>query len=89
MFTGPDPMGFVWGGVGRALVHFMHFSAIFAMLAVLATSVTHATHPEGCEWGCCGSICLRGYERMFFAVCSLADGQSKRVPKTRNDCLHE
>ena len=29
--------GFVWGGVGRAL---MHFSAIFAMLAVLATSVT-------------------------------------------------
>ena len=33
-------MGFVWGGVGRALVHFMHFPAIFGMLAVLATSVT-------------------------------------------------
>ena len=32
--------GFVWGGVGRALLQFMHFSAIFAMLAVLATSVT-------------------------------------------------
>ena len=31
MFPGPDSMGFVWGGVGRALVLFMHFSAIFAM----------------------------------------------------------
>ena len=36
----PDPMGFVWGGVGRALMQLMHFSAIFTMLAVLATSVT-------------------------------------------------
>ena len=26
-------MGFVWGGMGRALVQCMHFSAIFAMLA--------------------------------------------------------
>ena len=34
MFPGPDPMGFVSGGVGRALMQFMHFSAIFAMLAV-------------------------------------------------------
>ena len=33
-------MGFVGGGVGRALMQFMHFLAIFAMLAVLATSVT-------------------------------------------------
>ena len=34
-------MGFVWGGVGRALfMQFMHFSAIFGMLAFLATSVT-------------------------------------------------
>ena len=40
MFLGPDSMGFVWGGVGRALVQFMHFSAIFVMLAVLATLVT-------------------------------------------------
>ena len=48
MFPGPDSIGFVWGGVGRALRQFMHFSAmqfmhllaIFAMLAVLATSVT-------------------------------------------------
>ena len=44
MFPGPDSMGFVWGGVGRALMQFMHFSAIFAMLAIcrhiLATSVT-------------------------------------------------
>ena len=28
MFPGPDSMGFVWGGVGRALVQFMQFSAI-------------------------------------------------------------
>ena len=33
-------MGFVWGGVGRALIQLMQFLAIFAMLAVLATSVT-------------------------------------------------
>ena len=39
-FRGPDSIGFVWGGVGRALMQFMHFSAIFAMLAVWATSVT-------------------------------------------------
>ena len=25
MFPGPDSMGFVWGGVGRALMQFMHF----------------------------------------------------------------
>ena len=30
MFPGPDTMGFVWGGVGRALMQFMLFSAIFA-----------------------------------------------------------
>ena len=35
MFPGPNPMGFVWGGVGRALMQFMHFSAIFAVSAVL------------------------------------------------------
>ena len=40
MFPGSDSMGFVWGGVGRALMQFMYFSAIFAMLAVLATLVT-------------------------------------------------
>ena len=28
MFPGPN--GFVWGGVGRALMQFMHFSGIFA-----------------------------------------------------------
>ena len=40
MFVGPDFMGFVWGGVGQALIMFMHFSAIFAMLAVLANLMT-------------------------------------------------
>ena len=40
MFPGSDSIGFVWGGVGRALMQFMHFLAFFAMLAVLATSVT-------------------------------------------------
>ena len=33
-------------------------------------------------------ICLLGYERMFFAVCSLAEGRSKPVPKMRNDRFH-
>ena len=32
MFPGPNSMGFVWRGVGRALMQFMHFPAIFAML---------------------------------------------------------
>ena len=40
MFPGPGSMGFVWGGVGRALAQFMHFLAIFAVLAVFATLVT-------------------------------------------------
>ena len=40
VFPGPNSIGFVWGGVGQALMQFMHFSAIFAMSAVLATSVT-------------------------------------------------
>ena len=87
MFPGPDSMGFVWGGVGRALIQFMRFSAIFAMLVVLATSVTACS--EGCEWGCCDSICLLGYERMVFAVSSLAQSRSQPVPKTQNDCFHE
>ena len=29
MFPGPDSIGFVWGGVGRALMQFMHFSGLF------------------------------------------------------------
>ena len=29
MFPGPDSMGFVWGGVGRALMQFMHFFSHF------------------------------------------------------------
>ena len=40
MFPGPDSIGFVWGGVRRALIQFVHFLAFFGMLAVLATSVT-------------------------------------------------
>ena len=26
VFPGPQSMGFVWGGVGRAFLHFMRFS---------------------------------------------------------------
>ena len=66
-------------------MQFMHFLAIFGMLAVSATSVTCGTHSEGCEWGCCDSICLLGYERTFFAAYSVAEGRSKPVPKTPND----
>ena len=29
MCSGPDSMGFVWGGVGRALTQFMHFFSHF------------------------------------------------------------
>ena len=48
-----------------------------------------STHSEGCEWGCCDSICLLRYERTFFVVCSLAEGRSQPVPKTPNDCFHQ
>ena len=40
VFPGPNSMGFVRGGVGRALVQFMYFSAIFGTVAFSATSVT-------------------------------------------------
>ena len=40
VFPGPDSMGFVRGGVGRAHYAVQHFAAIFDMLAVLASSVT-------------------------------------------------
>ena len=76
MFPGPDSMRFVWAGVGRALMQFMHFSAIFGMLAVLATLVTPWYPPRVCEWGYCDNICLLGYRRTFFAVCSCAEGRS-------------
>ena len=29
MFPGPDSIGFVWGGVGRALMQFMNFFSHF------------------------------------------------------------
>ena len=29
MFPGPNSIGFVWGGVGRALMRFMHFFSHF------------------------------------------------------------
>ena len=49
-----------------------------------------STHSEGCEWGCCDSTCLLRYQiTFFFAVYSLAEGRSKPVPKTRNDCFHQ
>ena len=67
VFPGPDSMGFVWGGVGRALIQFMHFSAIFAMFVDLGDPVVPTL--RGASGGCCDSICLLGYGRTFF--CSL------------------
>ena len=31
MFSGPNSMGFVWGGVGRALMQLMQFLVVFPM----------------------------------------------------------
>ena len=81
MFRGPDSMGFVWGGVGRARVQFMHFSAIFAMLTVLSTSVTPCTHSEGCEWGCCDSICLVDTEGRFLQSVALSRASQCRCQR--------
>ena len=81
-------MGFVWGGVGRAQSR--HFLTIFCYIGGfgdLGDPVVPTL--EGCKQGCCDSICLLGYERTFFPVSSLAEGQSIPVPKTRNDCLHQ
>ena len=49
MFSGPDTMGFVWGGVGRALMHFMQFLVVFPMSAFLATLVTPWYPLEGVQ----------------------------------------
>ena len=57
--------------------------------AVCMNTCNTCVSARGCEWGCCDSICLLGYERTFFAVCSLAEGRSKPLPKTRNDCFHQ
>ena len=35
MFPGPNSIGFVWGGVGRALMHFMHFFSHFCYVGGL------------------------------------------------------
>ena len=35
MFPGPDSIGFVWGGVGRALMQFMHFFSHFCYVGGL------------------------------------------------------
>ena len=43
MFSGPDSIGIVWSGVGRALMQFMHFLVVFAMSVFLATLVTLMT----------------------------------------------
>ena len=37
MFPGPDSIGFVWGGVGRALMQFMHFFSHFWYVGGLGT----------------------------------------------------
>ena len=71
-FRVPTPWGLYGAEWDEHLSAVYAFSAIFAFLVVLATSVTRGTHSKGCEWGCCDNICLLGYERTFFAVCSLA-----------------
>ena len=40
MFSGSDSIGFVWSGVGQALVQFLQLLAVFAISAVLATLMT-------------------------------------------------
>ena len=93
-FRVPTPWGFVWAGVGRALMQFMHFSAILAMLVVLATSVTRGTHSGGRKQGSCDSICLLGNKRTFFASLALQRAgqnpcQRLEVIVSTNNGLHE
>ena len=67
MFPGPDSMGFVWVGVGLALMHLKQLLVVFATSPFLATTLTQRYPPhKGCEWGCCDGICLLEYERTFF-----------------------
>ena len=63
---------------------FSHFCYVGGLGAVIPCA-----HSKGCKWGCCNSIYLLGSERMFFVVYSHAEGQSKPVPKTRNDCCQQ
>ena len=46
-------MGFVWGGLGRALMQFLLFPAILRCWRFWPPRWARATHSEGCEWGRC------------------------------------
>ena len=85
----PTPWGLYGTEWDKRLCRLYTFSAILAMLVVFVTLVTRGTHSEGGELVCCDNICLLRYEATFCAICSLAEGRSKPVAKTRNDCVHQ
>ena len=51
------------------------------------------THSNGCEWGCCDSICLLGYKRTFFlqsvALPRADQCQRRGMTVSTNNGLHE
>ena len=67
----------------------MQCFVVFAMSAFLATLLT-----PWCKWGCCGSICLLGYERTFFlqslALPRAVQGpcERRKITVSTNNRLH-
>ena len=74
MFPGPDSMGFVWGGVGRALMHFMTLFGHFCYVGSFGDLGDPVVPPLR---GVSGDVLtliiyLLGYRSTFFARPSLA-----------------
>ena len=92
MFPGPDSMGFVWGGVGRALMTYdvCALSSYFCYVGGFG-DLNDPLVPT--LRGVSGDVVIvyAYYDTKgpFFAVCSLAEGRSTPVPKTRNGCFHQ
>ena len=49
VFPGPDSIGFVWGGVGRALMQFYALFSHFWYVGGFGGLGARGTHSKGCE----------------------------------------
>jgi len=67
VFPGPVTIGFVWSGVGQALMQFQQFWMFLLFRHFWWPYRPCGTHSKRCKWGCCDSICLLGYKRTFLA----------------------
>ena len=75
---------------------FLHFSFLL-FRRVRQPWRPRGAHSKGCMWGCRDSICLLGYQMMFFAIFGLwalrragpNPCQTRKVTVSTNNGLHE